>query len=456
MTYEQALQFWFGRINYEQRTPAPGDLKLDRMLALLELLGNPHEALPVIHIAGSKGKGSTAAMLAVVLRSAGYRTGLFTSPHLCQAEERVQIDGQPISPEDLGQVMDEVAAAVKVLDERQGAGHSHVTFFEIATAVGFVHFARRCAEAVVLEVGLGGRFDATNVCRPLVSLITSISFDHTQQLGNTLASIAREKAGIVKPGRPVISGVRDGEARAVITAICQERGCSLRTLGHDFHHVYAPGLVTADVERLPWVQVVTEQRAWPALHLRLFGEHQADNAALVVATVEELHREGFRIADEAVSQGLRGVHWPARLEVVRRRPLVVLDCAHNVASAEALLRALQISFHWPAGHASRPPERRLLFAGTRDKDVAGMLRVLAPWFHHAYLTCYGRNPRCVPPEKLAELLQDVAALPITVCATPRQAWECALDDAGPKDLICIAGSVFLAGELRPLLIGEDR
>src|SRR5262245_15568303 len=199
LTADEARAFWFGRINYEQRSPKPSDLKLERMQHLLDHLGNPHRALRIVHVAGSKGKGSTSAMIASILRQSGYRTGLFTSPHLCRVEERITVDDEPIGPEELTVLLNEVSRAVQALgpDDR-GA----VTFFEVATALGFLHFARRQVDSAVIEVGLGGRFDSTNVCLPLVSVITSISFDHTGQLGNRLVQIAMEKAGIVKPGRP--------------------------------------------------------------------------------------------------------------------------------------------------------------------------------------------------------------------------------------------------------------
>src|SRR5439155_2878687 len=205
MTYDEAIDFWFGRVNYEQRSPQPSDLKLDRMRTLLDLLGRPQDALRIVHIAGSKGKGSTSAMLASVLGRAGYRTGLFTSPHLTITEERIQVDGEPISRAELGALMADVRPCVEWMDHRRAPDAVGVTFFEIATALGLLHFARRRVGVAVLEVGLGGRFDSTNVCRPLVAIITSISYDHTQQLGNTLQRIAMEKAGIVKAGRPVLS-----------------------------------------------------------------------------------------------------------------------------------------------------------------------------------------------------------------------------------------------------------
>ncbi len=458
LDYDQALAFWYGRINYERQSPRRDDLKLDRMLHLLELLGNPHRDLRIVHIAGSKGKGSTAAMLAAVLGRAGCRTGLFTSPHLCRVEERIQIDQRPIGPGELTALLGEVRDAVRVLDGRPDPAGS-VTFFEVATAVGFLHFARRRVDAAVVEVGLGGRFDSTNVCRPLVSLITSISLDHTAQLGNRPAQIAMEKAGIVKPGRPALSGARDPEARPVIEDICRQRGAPLRQLGVEIRYRHEAGRVDADAVSWPRVQVTTDRRSWPAMPLGLLGEHQAANAALAVAAVEELRAEGFAIPDRAVADGLAGVRWPARLEVFGRRPLLVLDCAHNVASAEALVETLLTSFPPLRGAADGPGQPRgkrvLVFAGSSDKDLPGMLAVLAPHFAHVYLTRYQHNPRSVPPDDLAAILRAQA---YENCSTHRHApdaLQAARAAAGPDDLVCVTGSVFLAGELRPLLQGQE-
>jgi dihydrofolate synthase / folylpolyglutamate synthase len=440
MDYEQALAFWFGHVNFEQRAPAPADLKLDRMRALLRLLGEPHSRLRVVHVAGSKGKGSTSAMLAAVLRKAGYRTGLFTSPHLTRVEERFQVDGVPVTPGEL---------AALLTDVRDALGRAPLpappTFFEIATAVGFLHFVRRRVDCAVLEVGLGGRLDSTNVCLPAVAVITSISLDHTDLLGDRLAAIAREKAGIVKRRRPAVSGATAPEARAVIEQVCTERSAPLRQLGVDFRYRHEPGRVTATDLVPARVQVTTRARAWPSLELGLLGEHQAANAAVALACVEELRGQGWTIPDAAVASGLREVSWPARMEVAARRPFVVLDCAHNVASAVALVEALRASF---------PPSGRLLvFAASGDKDLAGMFRVFAPHFRHAFLTRYTNNPRGVPPEQLAALLGAQGGLGFTVCPTPAHALASARAAAGPEELVCVTGSVFLAGEVRPLLVG---
>ena len=434
--------FWYRLINYEQNTPAAADLKLDRMRTLMARLGNPERGLRILHVAGSKGKGSTSAMFAGILRQAGYRTGLFTSPHLCQVEERFQVDGQPITPLELAELLDEVRRCI--LSEARSV-LPLPTFFEVATAVGFLHFARRGVEAAVIEVGLGGRFDSTNVCDPLLSVITSISFDHTLQLGNRLASIAMEKAGIVKPGCLAVSGAVVPEARAVIEQICKERAAPLRQLGVDFHYRYKPGIVSAAAIRPARVVVTTPEQCWPEMELNLLGDHQAANASVVVACIELLRTKGFHISDAAVVAGLAEVAWPARLEVLGRQPLVVLDCAHNVASVVALAETLQSSF---------PPGRRLLvFAGSSDKDLSGMFHVLSPLFDHAFLTRYTGNARSVPPEQLFDLWRRSGDRPATTCATPAAAWQAARRMAGVDDLICISGSVFLAGEMRPLLAG---
>jgi dihydrofolate synthase/folylpolyglutamate synthase len=446
MTYEQALAYWFSHVNYEQRAPAPADLKLDRMRALLARLGDPHRRLRVLHVAGSKGKGSVSAMLACILQRAGYRTGLFTSPHLERLEERFQVDRRPILPGELAVLLGEARDAVETA--RPGSvvsADNPPTFFELATAVGFLHFVRRRVDAAVVEVGLGGRLDSTNVCLPVLSVITSISHDHTRVLGERLASIAREKAGIVKPGRPAISGATVAEAGAVIDEVCRQRHAPLARLGAEFRYTYRPGKVDGEGMARPVVVVTTRQRRWPELELNLLGRHQAANAAVVVACVEELRRLGWHVPDDAVAKGLAEVFWPARMEVVGRRPFVVLDCAHNVASALALVETLQESF--PAG------QRLLLFAGSGDKDLAGMFRVLSAHFAHAYMTQFTSNPRAVPPNQLAELWAEAGGASASAHADPHAALAAALGASGREDLVCITGSVFLAGELRPLLVG---
>ncbi len=441
MTYEEAIQFWFGRVNYEQKSPQVGDFKLDRMRHLLDLLDNPERRLRIVHIAGSKGKGSTSALLGAILQAAGFSVGLFTSPHLVHVEERIQVDRQSIAHAELASLTAEIRAVISPELARE------LTFFELGTALGFLHFVRRRVDFAIVEVGLGGRFDSTNVCDPLFSIITSISFDHTQMLGNTLGQIAFEKAGVIKPGRPTISGVRHPEARHVIEDICRQRAAPLTQLDLDFASTHKPALFTQEGESWPTVQVTTRRRAWPALTLGLIGAHQARNAAVAVAAVEELIAQGVPIGERAVADGLAHVQWPARLEIMGRRPFVLLDCAHNVASAEALVQALDVSFPLSAQEG----RRILIFAGNRDKDLAGMLAVLAPTFERIYLTGFRNSLRCETPEQLAKMLPADRRSAAVQCSTSAEAWRQARAEARPGDLVCITGSVFLAGELRPVI-----
>jgi dihydrofolate synthase/folylpolyglutamate synthase len=425
-------------INYEQRTPNIRDLKLDRMARLLDTLGNPHKRLRIVHVSGSKGKGSTSAMLAAVLQRSGYRTGLFTSPHLCAVEERFLVNDRPISEAELTALLNEVrAAAGRVPD---------LTFFEVASAVGFLHFVRNRVDVAVFEVGLGGRFDSTNVCMPMVSVITSISFDHTRQLGNRLSSIAREKAGIIKPGRPVLSGATAPEARQVIQETARMRRSKLKQIGEDFHYTYEPASVGPGGVLPSRVEVRTRRRTWPTLHLNLHGEHQAANAALVIACVEELRHLGLSVTDQAVTEGLAEVHWPARMELLHCQPYVVLDCAHNTASAEAVIETLQ--------HTYPPARRHLIFAASNDKDLPGMCKILAPHFENVIVTRFQSNPRCADPEEVAGLFEANGAR-ATVVEPTQRAWEVVSTLTQPDDLICITGSVFLAGELRPVVLGHS-
>ena len=452
MTYEQALGFWYGRINYEQRSPRAEDLKLEDMRNLLSALGNPHDRLRIVHVAGSKGKGSTSAMLASILREAGYRAGLFTSPHLVNVEERIQVDGEAISRRELTSLLKEVEGVVV-------AGGLSPTFFEVATAVGFLHFVRRRVDVAIVEVGLGGRFDSTNVCMPLISVITSISLDHTQLLGDTIASIAAEKAGIIKPGRPVVSGARTPAARQTIAGIAHRRQAPLWQLGVDFDYAYRPADVSQEANAsglLAWerpeVQVTIWGRTGEPVKLGLLGEHQAANSAVALACVQRLRLTGMEIPTAAVPRGLETVQWPARLEIVGRRPLILLDCAHNVASAEALVETLRTTF----AQFSRGGTRRVLvFACSNDKDLPGILRVLSAHFTHMFLTRYSHSARAVPPERLAQVLRDVGAVPCQIVPAAPEAWHAARACAGPDDLICVTGSVFLAGELRPLMSALD-
>jgi dihydrofolate synthase/folylpolyglutamate synthase len=446
--YDAALAFLWQRIDYERALSVSyGEraYKLDRMRELLARLGDPQTRLPIVHVAGTKGKGSTAAMAAAVLTAAGYRSGLYSSPHLQAIEERMAVDGQNCPRADFAQWLERLRPVVESMDAAAARvpGECGPTYFELTTALALLYFADRRVDAAVLEVGMGGRLDSTNVCLPLVSVITSISFDHTKQLGNTLAAIAGEKAGIIKPGVPVVSGVVPDEPRQVIEAASRGAGSRLVQLGRDFDFCYRP---PAECDRSDQPARFDYRyasgptgRQWRDIELNLLGRHQAANAAVALATLEQLGERGFRIHEPAVRAGLKSVRWPARVEVVGRRPTIVIDAAHNLASASALLETIDESF---------VAQRRILvFASTKDKDLRGMLGLLLPRFDHVIFTRYLNNPRFVPPEELAELADELGAA-YQLAEDPAAAWQHARQIAGPQDLICVTGSFFIAAEMR--------
>jgi dihydrofolate synthase/folylpolyglutamate synthase len=444
------------RINYERTAFIPyreRQLKLDRMRQLLTRLGQPDAGMKIIHVAGTKGKGSTSAMIAAMLSAAGYRAGVFSSPHLDCIEERFSVDGQPCTAAELIALIDRLRPVVRAMDEEalsDGDPTGGPTYFELTTAMALLHFVERQVDAAILEVGLGGRLDSTNVCLPVVSVITSISFDHMKQLGNTLSSIAREKAGIIKPGVPVVCGVLEPEPQTVIADIAREHGCRLIQLGRDFSFVYhatESGQAKALPGRIDFsYDVLGQEHRLHDVKLAMRGPHQAINAASALATIAELRHQGWCISAEAVRLGLSRAVLPGRVELVSTDPAIVLDTAHNAASARALVDALA---ELPA-----PLRRTVVLSISRDKDLRAILAELAPHFDRFVVTQYRENPRAVPASALAEALHQALAgrtAEITVYPTPVLAWQYVWQTVIPSELVCITGSFFLAAELRPLL-----
>jgi len=454
-TYEQAIEFLFGRINYERAhgsSYSARDFKLDRMGQLLERLGNPQNRVPAVHVAGTKGKGSTAAMAAGMLSAAGYRVGLFTSPHVSAFEERMTVAGVRPEPSALVDLVNRVIEPVAALDAEPG--RMSPTYFEIATALGWLYFTDQQAEIAVLEVGMGGRLDATNICRPEVSVITSISRDHTAFLGNTLGKIAAEKAGIIKPGVPVVSGATGSEAQAVIAEKARAVGAPLYQLGRDVHYrVLRPAAGGVEGSHGPFapasLQVETFARRWPGLVLPLVGDHQAANAALAAAAIDVLTERGWKVPMERAQEGLASVRWPLRFEVLRQQPILVVDAAHNWASVRALVDTLNAA-------PSAGGRRVLIFSGTKDKDVAGLLRLLLPQFDTIILTQYQSNPRALELRDLQRLAGAICDYPTHTAPDPSSAWRLASRLAGPNDLICATGSFFIAAETREIVLDEQR
>jgi len=454
----QFSDFVNSRINFE-RLPSERydlqDFKLDRVRELLRRLSDPQFQIPAVHIAGTKGKGSTAAMTAAMLTAAGYRVGLFTSPHIDSLGERMTVNGQ--LPTD-AQMLEMLEAARLVVDEMDRLGPSmRCTFFECITAMAWTHFRLQQVDLVVLEVGLGGRLDATNICSPLVTVITSISRDHERLLGSTLAEIAAEKAGIIKPGAPVISGVTSPEPRDVIREFARANESPLYELGRDLQwSTAAESTATAGAESGPSRNAdepfppVTIETSTPwsrrVVRVPLPGRHQADNTLLAISACDLLNERGFPVNPPAIESGLETLKWPLRIEVLRRRPLTIVDAAHNDGSVESLIATLR-SLHCR--------KRILIFGTSRDKDTHGLLARLNGHFDHVILTRFVSNPRSVPLDGLQEAAARRLSIPFDLAESPTAAWLMALSRAHEEDLICAAGSFFLAAEMRNIVLAEN-
>lgn len=430
-TFEEALARLERFANYEINRSVsytPGVFDLARMIELLARLGNPHQAYPTVHIAGSKGKGSTAAMTESVLRCAGYRTGLYISPHLHSFGERIQVTAAAIQAGEFAALVDELIPHVGAVPG--------ITWFELITALAFLHFARQRVEIAVIEVGLGGRLDATNVIAPLVSVITSLSYEHTAWLGNTLAQIAFEKAGIIKPHTPVVCAPQEAEALAVIERVADERVAPLLLVGRDWPYRVGPLRVDGQSFAAPWPAGPGARPAvqeWPAFDLPLLGRHQIVNAVCALAAADQVGRRGFPIALAAAQAGLATVCWPGRGQVLAREPLIVADGAHNGDSARRLVEMLAEWF----------PGRRWTFVvGTlSDKDHAAILRELLPHAVRLILT-RSRSGRATDPHLLAEIAAQ-AGVRGQIAADVPEALEQALAFGDP---VCLTGSLSIAAE----------
>ncbi len=400
-------------------------LGLENIRRLLSLLGDPHRGLKVLHVTGTNGKGSVCAYAAAVLRAAGYHVGLYTSPHLVRFNERIQVDGEPIADEAVLGLWQGMQPAIRAMTSTRAIDHP--TFFEVTTAMAFEYFSERKVDVAVVEVGMGGRMDATNVVDGLVSVITRVDLEHTEHLGKTVERIAREKAGIIKRSSRAVTV--NQAALPVIEARCREVHAPLTVLERDVHAERIAGDLRG--------QRVRVRGSFGSLELGtpLLGTFQVENLGLAVAALAEMRRAGFTIPEESIRSGTASVRWPARFEIVRTSPLVVVDGAHNRPAAQALAAAMAETF---------PDRKALLVAGIlNDKDLAGIGRALGPIAARVY-ACRPKTHRAYDAEEVATAFRpyaDSVAIP-----SVRDAIDAALAGSRPDDIVLITGSIYTAGE----------
>lgn len=432
MDYVETIAYLHGLTDYETKRVTrytPETFDLSRVERLLEAIGNPHRTFPSVHIAGTKGKGSTSAMIESCLRAAGYRTGLYTSPHLHTFRERIRVAGDNIQKDEVVALVEELRPLV----ERR----PDLTTFEVITAMGFLYFARSDVDIAVVEVGLGGRLDATNVLRPEVAVITSISLDHTYLLGDTLGEIAREKGGIIKSGIPTVSAPQRAEAIQAIEAISHSRDSKLVEIRRDWD--YDPGAADKQGQAFTARRVTNGGSPLDGDYwIPLLGRHQLENAATAVATLALVREAGFDVPAGAVEEGLREVQWPGRMEILSQDPLVVVDCAHNPYSARTLRDALE---EWFPGRGWV-----LIYGASADKDIAGMLEALIPISDYTIVT-RADHPRAMAPIELADIVAEVGG-GAEVSLNVSKSLDRALAMMDPDNGLLATGSIFLVADLR--------
>ena len=431
MNYQQAEDYILSFTDYEKipgiaYTAANYDLR--RMEKLLQPLGNPHLGTRTVHIAGTKGKGSTAAMVAQVLVTSGYKTGLFTSPHLHTLRERIRVDGNLVSEAEFASIVTSLEPIVKEINQESAYGQ--LTTFEILTAVVFAYFKKSLVNFQVLEVGLGGRLDATNVVKPDVCVLTSISLDHTEVLGSSVTKIAAEKAGIIKPGCIVVSSPQTEEASKLIETVCRQQGAELIQVGKDITWYRRSG----DLHQQSLV--VHSETGRYDITIPLLGDHQMENAATAVATLEALKYLGIRLPTEDIVQGLNQVNWPGRLQILSHNPMIVVDGAHNAYSMRKLTEAIKELFDYSSCF--------IIFGTSCDKEIGGMIQELKSFTHHITITS-SSHPRAASTSTLAEEFAK-PGMKIEIAQSTPAALSQALSRARAKDLILVTGSLFIVAE----------
>jgi len=437
-TFPSAVRYLYDQTNVERMRLVRVDtsiFKLDRVRSLLDALGNPHEQVRMIHVAGTVGKGSTVSMIASMLRGSDYAVGEYTSPHLIDVRERITINGNMISKADftaLTQTVVEAAAEAKI----------EPTFFELMTALAFLYFAEQAVDVAVIETGLGGRLDATNVITPEVSIITRIDIDHTQLLGRSITEIAREKAGILKRGVPAITGGQEPEVDAVLREVAEQVGAELRIVDKDIEFS-SRFCVSPELGPHTRVCLLTESSQFMHLPVPLPGEHQAMNCALALAAIDVLKGAGFEFEEVPLNNGLAATNSPGRMELVWKQPRILVDGAHNAASLGGLMRC--VGAHVPYDSMV------CIFGCCEDKDVRRMLEKLALGGDKIIFTRAKGNPRAADPGELQRQFADVSGKMTQVARSLPDAVRLASRAVGRDDLICVTGSFYLVGETKKYL-----
>jgi len=439
MTYQQTLAYLDSLINYEKKSnfDYKKSFKLERMKSFSHRFEDPHKGIKTIHISGTKGKGSVSSFINSILMEAGYKVGLYTSPHLFSFRERIRINGEPIGEDDVARLIDKMKPYVDMMDENG----DRPTYFEVCTMMAFLYFKDENVDFMVLEVGMGGRLDSTNVVDSLVSVITPISYDHTKFLGSTLGDIAFEKCGIIKDNSVVISSPQESEAMDVIRRISRERNSKLYVVGKD---LFFEALDT----NLEWqsFRLLSRYREYPHLRIKLLGDFQFENATAAVAAVEELGYRGIFISSDAIKDGLEKARWPGRLEIVNKKPFIVVDGAQDVNSTSRLKKAVKALLRYK--------RLFLIFGAMQDKDIDGMCRILSD-MADCVVTTKSKSERAASPSVIREkMLKCNKALDVIVTDSPALAIRKCKEKACEEDLILVTGSLYVVADAMEALKGD--
>lgn len=434
--YKQAIDYLFTKTDYERQEYLRYNVttfNLDRMKKLLSLVGNPHKKITSVHIAGSKGKGSTATMLAKMLESNDYSVGLYTSPHLVHLHERIRVDSKMISDSEMLGMMNRIHAPLEKMAKKDAP-----TFFEIMTTIAFMYFADKEVDIAVIETGLGGRLDSTNVIKPKVIGITSLSIDHQAQLGNTLDMIAREKAGVFKKGIPIVTVPQDSVAMKVLKKEASSVNAPLSVTGTDIDFSYR---FETSREHGPHTRICLTTPTSKFEHLRVpvHGKHQAINCGLALAMLDKLKANGYEIDNEKVTEGLHEVSLLGRMEIIHNDPRVMIDGAHNASSIRALIHAIGQNIPYDS--------MVVIFGCNSDKDVPGMLEQLQYGADKVIFT-RSNSPKAMSPRDLADMYSEICTKMCQVSSSLGEALQLANSAVSREDLICITGSFYLIGQAK--------